>query len=419
MRLFDTDRWNEIWQTIARNRKRSIMTALGVFWGIFMLIVLLGAGTGLGRMFRSQLGGTTVNTVLMQSMETSLPYRGMPINRWWRMDNDDVEAVRKLEEVQYASGVLWGGDLHCSYENRKGDYFLMGYSPEYQKINPQKILFGRFINDVDMLQKRKACVIGTQVWKDLFPGGEDPTGKTVKMNNTYFTVVGVMKRQGSLVSFSDVERTVVAPISLAQQMYRQGRTIQMLAVAGYEDIPSRQVEKACKEALFSRHIVSPDDNKAVWVMSTAEFFARIQSLFRGITLLTWIVGLGTLFAGIVGISNIMLVLVKERTQEIGIRRAIGASPSVILAQILSESFVLTFIAGVLGLTAAVGVLSVADKIYYEMMTVAQGGPDITWQISFGTGMLALAILMAGSLVAGVIPAVRALQIKAVDAIREE
>lgn len=419
MRLFDTDRWNEIWQTISRNRKRSIMTALGVFWGIFMLIILLGAGMGLGRGFRSQLGDASTNTLLIQSVETSVPYRGMPINRWWRMDNDDVEAVRKLEEVQYASGVLWGGDLHCSYENRKGDYFLMGYSPEYQKINPQKILFGRFINDVDMIQKRKVCVIGTQIWKDLFPGGEDPSGKTVKMNDSYFTVIGVMKRQGSFVSFSDVERTVVVPVSLAQQMYRQGRNIHMLAVAGYDDTPSREVEKACKETLFTRHIVAPDDDKAVWVMSTAEFFAKIQSLFRGISLLTWIVGLGTLFAGIVGISNIMLVLVKERTQEIGIRRALGASPATILTQILSESFVLTFIAGVFGLSAAVGVLSIADKIYYETVVVASDGMQISAQISFGTGMLALAILVAGSLLAGVIPAVRALQIKAVDAIREE
>lgn len=419
MTLFDSDRWNEIWQTISRNRKRSIMTALGVFWGIFMLIVLLGVGTGLGRMFRSQLGEGTTNTVLLQSIETSIPYRGMPVNRWWRMDNDDVEAVRKLDEVRYAAGVVWGGEVHCSYESRKGDYSLMGYSPDYQKINPQKILFGRFINDVDMRQKRKVCVIGTQVWKDLFPGGGDPTGKTVKMNNFYFTVVGVTKRQGSFVSFSDAERTVVAPISLAQQMYGQGRTIQMLAVAGYDDIPSLEVEKACKKTLFARHIVSPDDDKAVWVMSTSEFFAKIQSLFRGISLLTWIVGLGTLFAGIVGISNIMLVLVKERTQEIGIRRALGASPATIIVQILSESFILTFIAGVIGLTAAVGVLSVADKIYYQTVVVALEGTDVSGMISFGTGMLALAILVVGSLLAGLIPAIRALQIKAVDAIREE
>ena len=146
MRFFDTDRWNEIWQTISRNRKRSIMTALGVFWGIFMLIVLLGAGMGLGRLFRAQLGGMSTNTVLLQSSRTSVPYKGMPTGRWWRMDNDDLEAVSKLEEVEYTSGVIWGNELHCSYKERKGDYQMMGYTPDYQRINPQKIIAGRYIN---------------------------------------------------------------------------------------------------------------------------------------------------------------------------------------------------------------------------------------------------------------------------------
>ena len=191
MRFFDTDRWNEIWQTISRNRKRSIMTALGVFWGIFMLIVLLGAGMGLGRLFRAQLGGMSTNTVLLQSSRTSVPYKGMPTGRWWRMDNDDLEAVSKLEEVEYTSGVIWGNELHCSYKERKGDYQMMGYTPDYQKINPQKIIAGRYINEVDMVHKRKVCVIGTQIQKDLFPGMEDPTGKVIKVNNSYFTIIGV------------------------------------------------------------------------------------------------------------------------------------------------------------------------------------------------------------------------------------
>jgi len=232
MGFFDTDRWNEIWQTISRNRKRSIMTALGVFWGIFMLTVLLGAGMGLGRLFRAQLGDMSTNTLLIQPSQTSLPYKGMPKNRWWRMNNDDVENVRGLKEVQYASGVYWGGEIHCSYNERKGDYSLMGYMPDYQQINPQKIIYGRFINDVDMAQKRKVCVIGTQIQKDLFPGMEDPTGKVIKVNNSYFTIIGVMRRQSTAMSFSNVERTVVAPISLAQQMYGGGNSIHMLAIAG-------------------------------------------------------------------------------------------------------------------------------------------------------------------------------------------
>ncbi len=418
-RLFDSDRWSEIWQTISRNRKRSIMTALGVFWGIFMLTVMLGAGMGLERLFRAQLGDMSTNTVLMQPQQTSVPYKGMPKNRWWRMVNSDVEVLKQLPEVLYASAAFWGGELHCSRSDRKGDYSLMGYSPDYQRINPQKILYGRFINDVDMQRKRKVCVIGTQVLKDLFPGGEDPAGQIIKVNNSYFTVIGVIRKQSSAMSFSDVERTIIVPVSLAQQMFGRGDFVHMIAVAGRDDIASERVEKACKEILFARHLIAPDDEKAVWTIAVAEMLGRVQGLFRGIALLTWIVGLGTLLAGIVGVSNIMLVTIRERTQEIGIRRAIGAPPRAILSQILSESFMLTFIAGTLGLTAAVGLLSVADSVYRQVVASAQEGFDVSWQVSFGTAVEALAIIVAGSLLAGVLPALRALKIKAVDAIREE
>ena len=419
MGFFDIDRWNEIWQTIRRNRKRSIMTALGVFWGIFMLTVLLGAGMGLGRLFRAQLGETSTNTVLMNPGRTSVPYKGMPTGRWWNLENDDVEAVKKLPEVKYATGLAWANQLYASHGDRKGQYYVMGHMPDYQKINPEKIVYGRYINDLDMERKRKVCLIGTQIWKDLFPGGEDPTGKTITLQGAQFTVVGVLKRQSNMMTFSDVESTIILPATLVQQMFGMGRTIHMLAAVGYNDVPPRILERAVKTPVFSRHIISPDDPRAAWVMTTAEFITKVNSLFWGIGLLTWIVGLGTLLAGIVGVSNIMLVLVKERTQEIGIRRALGAPPRAIISQILSESFVLTFIAGVLGLTAGVGVLSVADSIYYQAVVVAQEGTDISWQISFQTGMLSLAILIAGSLLAGVIPASRALKIKAVDAIREE
>ena len=419
MHFFDIDRWNEIWQTISRNRKRSIMTALGVFWGIFMLTVMLGAGSGLGRLFRAQLGGMSTNTVLLQSSPTSVPYKGMPKGRWWNMDNDDVKAVSKLREVLYTSGIIWGSEMACTHGERKGDYQLMGYMPDYQQINPQKILYGRYLNDIDIAQKRKVCVIGTQIQKDLFPGQPDPTGEVIQVGGSYFTVVGVLRRESSAMSFSDIERTIVVPISLAQQMFGYGRTIHMLAVAGSETTPSEQVARSVRETVYARHLIAPEDEKATWVMSTGEMFDKVMALFHGIALLTWIVGLGTLLAGIVGVSNIMLVLVKERTQEIGIRRALGAKPSVIISQILSESFLLTFIAGIVGLTAAVGVLSAADSIYYRLQVETMQGPDVSWQISFWTGILALSILVAGSLAAGIIPANRALRIKAVDAIREE
>lgn len=418
-RFFDPDRWNEIWQTISRNRRRSVMTAMSVFWGIFMLTVLLGAGAGLERLLERQIGETSTNLVLMQGSRTSVPYKGMPSDRQWTLETEDVAAVKKLPEVLYAAGVNWGGSHTCSREGHKGDYGVMGHTPDYQRINPEKIIFGRYINEVDMERKRKVCVIGTQVWKDLFPGGEDPTGKMIRMDGAYFTVVGVQQRQSSIISFNNVERSIVLPSTLVQQLFGFGNTIHMLAIAGRDDVDSKTLQQLSKNAVFARHLISPDDEKAAWIMAVADFIEKFRGVTRGVSLLTWIVGLGTLLAGIVGVSNIMLVTIKERTQEIGIRRAIGAPPGAILSQILSESFVLTFLAGVLGLTAAVGLLSAADSVYYQAVVVAQEGADVSWQVSFGTALQALAIIVGGSLLAGVIPAFRALKIKAVDAIREE
>lgn len=415
MNFFDTDRWNEILQTIARNKKRSVMTALGVFWGIFMLVVMLGAGQGLEGVSRAAAGDISINTMMMQPVQTSIPYKGMPSNRWWMLDNNDVEAVKQLGQVAYATGILWAGEQHCSHNERKGDYYLMGHAPDFQRINPQRMVLGRFLNEIDMQQQRKVCIIGEQVWKDLFASDEQVEGKVLLMNGTYFTVVGVYKRQSQFFSFGDDERTVAIPTTLMQQMFGMGKRVHMLTVAGREDVPSTELEQAIKEVVFARHIISPEDKKAAWTMSLADFVNKMKGLFNGIALLTWIVGLGTLLAGIVGVSNIMLVLVKERTQEIGIRRAIGASPGTIISQILSESFVLTLTAGVFGLSAGVGVLSIVDSI----PGLKPDGVDVAIQIGFSTGMIALGILVAGSLLAGVIPAIRALSIKAVDAIREE
>lgn len=262
--FFDTDRWNEIWQTISRNRRRSIMTALGVFWGIFMLIVLLGAGTGLGRMFRAQLGGTATNAIFIMSDRTSVPYEGMPTGRSWELDWDDLEALRKLPRIEYISAICWGNQRNMSHQDHKGEFGLMGYSPDMQQIAPQQILMGRYLNEVDELRQRKVCVIGLQVWRDLFPGGEDPTGKTIQIGSSYFTVVGVTKPLGGMMAFSDPERTVVIPALLVQQMYGLGRTIDMLALTGYADEPTQEVIQECRQSIAARHLIAPDDKKAIY-----------------------------------------------------------------------------------------------------------------------------------------------------------
>ena len=409
--MFDLDRWEEIWQTISRNRKRSIMTAFGVFWGIFMLTIMLGAGLGLKNALFSQLGDMSVNSCFFWGGRTSIPYKGLPSGRYWQFENEDLAAIKK--QVPNVRSVGWGSEYKFSRNDKKGDYSLVGYNPDFQQISPQPIRFGRFFNEIDMEQQRKVCILTEQVWLDLFPGGEDPVGSTIRMNNMYLTVIGMIKVPDRGFRFHG-DKSVLMPVSTMQQMYNMGHKLHSVAVAANDDADIKEVETNIKQLVFARHTISPDDTKAVYSQNLGEQVNKFNSLFGGIGTLTWIVGIGTLLAGLVGVSNIMLVIVRERTQEIGVRRALGARPRIIISQIMSESFVLTFVAGIFGLALAVALLSGAESV----LTASAGRP-IRPQISFGTGMLSMTVLILGSLLAGILPASRALRIKPVDAIREE
>lgn len=412
--MFDLDRWEEIWQTISRNRKRSIMTAFGVFWGIFMLTIMLGAGLGLKNALFSQLGDMSVNSCFFWGGRTSIPYKGLPSGRYWQFENEDLAAIKKqVPNVRSVGSVIWGSEYKFSRNDKKGDYSLVGYNPDFQQISPQPIRFGRFFNEIDMEQQRKVCILTEQVWLDLFPGGEDPVGSTIRMNNMYLTVIGMIKVPDRGFRFHG-DKSVLMPVSTMQQMYNMGHKLHSVAVAANDDADIKEVETNIKQLVFARHTISPDDTKAVYSQNLGEQVNKFNSLFGGIGTLTWIVGIGTLLAGLVGVSNIMLVIVRERTQEIGVRRALGARPRIIISQIMSESFVLTFVAGIFGLALAVALLSGAESI----LTASAGRP-IRPQISFGTGMLSMTVLILGSLLAGILPASRALRIKPVDAIREE
>lgn len=412
--MFDLDRWEEIWQTISRNRKRSIMTAFGVFWGIFMLTIMLGAGLGLKNALFSQLGDMSVNSCFFWGGRTSIPYKGLPSGRYWQFENEELAAIKKqVPNVRSVGSVIWGSEYKFSRNDKKGDYSLVGYNPDFQQISPQPIRFGRFFNEIDMEQQRKVCILTEQVWLDLFPGGEDPVGSTIRMNNMYLTVIGMIKVPDRGFRFHG-DKSVLMPVSTMQQMYNMGHKLHSVAVAANDDADIKEVETNIKQLVFARHTISPDDTKAVYSQNLGEQVNKFNSLFGGIGTLTWIVGIGTLLAGLVGVSNIMLVIVRERTQEIGVRRALGARPRIIISQIMSESFVLTFVAGIFGLALAVALLSGAESV----LTASAGRP-IRPQISFGTGMLSMTVLILGSLLAGILPASRALRIKPVDAIREE
>lgn len=411
--MFDLDRWEEIWQTISRNRKRSIMTAFGVFWGIFMLTIMLGAGLGLKNALFSQLGDMSVNSCFFWGGRTSIPYKGLPSGRYWQFENEDLAAIKKqVPNVRSVGSVIWGSEYKFSRNDKKGDYSLVGYNPDFQQISPQPIRFGRFFNEIDMEQQRKVCILTEQVWLDLFPGGEDPVGSTIRMNNMYLTVIGMIKVPDRGFRFHG-DKSVLMPVSTMQQMYNMGHKLHSVAVAANDDADIKEVETNIKQLVFARHTISPDDTKAVYSQNLGEQVNKFNSLFGGIGTLTWIVGIGTLHAGLVGVSNIMLVIVRERTQEIGVRRPGSAAPDHHLAD-HERKFRADVVAGIFGLALAVALLSGAESV----LTASAGRP-IRPQISFGTGMLSMTVLILGSLLAGILPASRALRIKPVDAIREE
>lgn len=408
----------EIWTSVRRNKLRTFLTGFSVAWGIFMLVILLGSGNGLKNGVLANFDDYATNSIDLYGGETSKPWMGYEKGRRIRMRNNDLEILkREFPEIEEISANKWLDGKKATYGNEFTQVWLRGSLPKVQQMEGIKLSAGRYINDADVENYRKVIVIDEPMRRILFKGA-DPVGRQIKVGGLVFTVIGIMK--------GDAQRnnsSCTIPLTTGQLIYTANNpeiNNAILTLRGIDtDEQMEDFEKRLLSRLSAEHHFAPDDRSAIWIDNTMEMYKNMMVVFGGINLFVWIIGLGTLLAGIVGVSNIMLVLVKERTQEIGIRRALGAPPRAIIGQILSESFILTFIAGVLGLTAAVGVLSVFDSLYYQAVTVAQDGFEISWMISFGTGILALAILVAGSLLAGVIPATRALRIKAVDAIREE
>ncbi len=415
--MFDLDRWEEILNTIMRNRMRSILTAFGIAWGIFMLVVMAGAGLSVERFVGSQTRSLAMNSCFLYCGPTSVPYKGFAEGRRWSFSNDDIEAIREMDGVKYVSPILdrWGG-INVTAGERSGSYRTEGVLPAYNLIFTTDIIHGRYLNDIDIAQNRKVCVLGNQVWKELFPSGEDPSGTIIKIGNLYFTVVGVNKPLNSGVNLNgDPSQKIVMPVNTLQSMLPgQGDKFDFMAISGDNTISSAELQKKVIRLMAERHSISPDDDKAIEGFNMEESFSFFTNFMWGINLLIWVVGLGTLLAGVFGVSSIMLVVVRERTQEMGIRRALGATPGNVIGQIMSESFILTFIAGVAGLTFGVGVLALAEKII-----AASGGEWASPQVSFGLAMSALSVIVLGGVIAGIIPAVNAVNVRPVDAIREE
>ena len=394
----DKDTCEEILVTITRNKTRSLLTAFGVFWGIFMLVALMGGGQGMEQELRKQFEGFATNSGFIFAQPTGEAYKGFRKGRSWDLEMADVERIGKLDKIDIAtpSVAKWGKT--AIYEGNKYDCSVKGLYPDYEQIEHQEMAYGRFINDVDIREARKVCVIGKRVYESLFPKGGDPCGKYVQVDSIYYRVVGA----------------VTLPYTTMQKMYNLGNTVELVCFTMKPGVKVADVEDELQQTVKAAHYISPDDKQAVMMLNVEAMFSMMDALMTGVHILIWMVGLGTLFAGAIGVSNIMMVTVRERTTEIGIRRAIGARPRDILQQILSESMVLTTVAGMAGISLAVLVLQVL-----EAAANPQGVVETHYQIGFGMAVGTCVLLIALGVLAGLAPAYRAMAIKPIEAIRDE
>lgn len=412
----DLDSYREILDTLTRNKSRSFLTGFGVFWGVFMLVALIGGGNGLKELLNQNFAGFATNSAMVWAQPTTKAYKGFRKGRMWEMEYKDVERLKsRIPELDVVSPVLFSNGGTAYFGDRKSTVSINGVQPDYRLVNEPKLYYGRFLNDMDLALKRKVCVIGKKTYKDLFPGGGDPCGKYIRVDSIHYQIVGVDYNVSGGINFGgEAGTTMLLPITLMQQTYNMGQDIHMIAVTGRKGVVMSSIVPRIRETVARAHNVDPADEQGVMVFNTEVLFQMLDSLFRGVNFLIWLVGLGTLLAGAIGVSNIMMVTVRERTTEIGIRRAIGATPRNILSQIISESIVLTLVAGMSGILFAVLILQML-----ELANTEDGILAAHFQVGFWTAIVAALAVSVMGILAGLAPAARAMSIKPVDAMRDE
>ncbi|UKK67109.1 ABC transporter permease [Prevotella communis] len=415
MRL-DIDTYREILDTLTRNKSRSFLTGFGVFWGVFMLVALIGGGQGMKELLNQNFEGFATNSAMIWAQPTTKAYKGFRKGRRWDMEYKDVQRLKsRIPELEVVSPVLFSNGGTAYFGDRKTTVSINGVQEDYQRVSEPKMRYGRYLNDMDVAQRRKVCVIQKKTYKDLFPGGGDPCGSFIRVDSVYYQIVGVDYSSAEGISFGgESGTTMLLPITLMQQTYNMGQNVHMIAVTGKKGVVMSTITDRIRETIARAHTIDPEDEQGVMVFNTEVLFQMLDSLFKGVNFLIWLVGLGTLLAGAIGVSNIMMVTVRERTIEIGIRRAIGATPKMILSQIISESIVLTMVAGMSGILFAVMILQML-----ELANTEDGILSAHFQVGFWTAIFAALAIAAMGVLAGLAPAARAMSIKPVDAMRDE
>lgn len=409
---------NEIWSTITKNRSRSILTAFGVFWGMLMLVIMVGLGQALKNGIFAKVDGFAMNTTIMGTGYTSKPYKGFRRGRSWDILTSDFPVLRRrVEGLDALVPMVFGStdNNNVSYGEHYGTYSVVGVTPDFTEVLYTELEYGRFINDIDIKEKRKVCVIGAETYKVLFPQGGNPVGINIRANGIWYQIVGVKRPcKADVYIGGHPDKQVQIPLTALQQAYNMGDVIHILLASAKPGVPVSLIEKSIKDILRQQHQIAPDDERAMFSQNVEDMFKAMNYLTLGLAVLIWIIGLGTLLSGAVGVSNIMLVTVRERTKEIGIRRAIGAPPVLIAVQILAESTLLTVLAGTLGIVAGIGVL--------QGITPVLANADVFIkepQINFAIAVSALGIITVIGILAGLLPAARALSVKPIEALNEE
>ena len=416
MRIFDLDKWSETFETLMRNKSRSFLTAFGIFWGLFMFSLLMGGGQGLESLMAKNFEGIAQNSCFLIPGQTTKTYKGLQSGRQWNLRAADAQLLKhRVKGIDLCEPVILGENPTPRYKDKTTYGTVKGVNPEYAAMENPHIIYGRFINQTDCDQGRKVCVIGMRVREELFPDTPNPCGKFIELDSIYYEVVGVSNMKSNVgTGGGNSQQTIMLPFTTAQKIYQKGDRADMLVYTAAPGHTVTEIEEAVNTVIKEEHLIAPDDDQALFSINLEKLFQVIDNLFAGIRFLVWLIGIGTLISGTIGVSNIMMVTVKERTTEIGIRRAIGARPSNILWQIMAESLVLTLLAGLSGIVISVLILQAV-----EIGVAAGTGVEAKFQLSFGMALSAFGVLMLLGTLAGVAPSLRALAIKPIEALTDE
>jgi putative ABC transport system permease protein len=414
--VFDRDNWQEIFATMRKNKLRTFLTMLGVFWGIFMLVIMLGSGNGLRNGILQGFSGTATNSFYVWAQQTNKAYKGMKPGRQISFNIADYEALKQIPELDIVSPMNQLGGHEQSNNVVRGlktaACEVNANIPSCTKISEVKISKGRFLNELDVIEKRKVCVIGPRVQEMLFKKDEEVIGQYIQINGVYFKVIGVTAIFASGGEGREQSQRINIPFSTFRNAFNYGDRVGWFAIKSRDDVPAEKAEEKVIAMLKERHKAAPDDQKAIGHWNMEIEYNKMKGLFAGIEILIWIVGTGTLLAGVIGISNIMLIVVKERTKEIGVKRALGAVPAQIIGQIMMEAVFLTAMSGYFGLVLGIGLLELLNK------AIGSSGQMFTNPtVDLSIAVKALLVLIFSGALAGLIPANKAVSVKPVEALR--